>query len=827
MTYERMRKISSWNPASSQKNSHSIQSRPFAIQPKPDSQLPPTQQEIENQAFDQHKFEATGLEIQAKLGSITPEGQERLTVLQAKMDAFWQQKRESTQRQGINLLEIPNLFAPRQISTPQPIQAKLTIGEPGDRYEQEADRVAAQVVSQINNAPAPKQSASGETVQRDEMPQLDEEEKLQQKPEGSIQRQDTPQLDEEDELQMKPIVQRQSGADGMAATADLETSIQQAKGSGQSLSESIREPMEKAFGADFSSVKIHTDAQSHQLNQSIQAKAFTTGQDIFFRQGEYNPGSRGGQELLAHELTHVVQQNGGQVQRQIQKSSELSPGSQIMRLNDTQTGELPLIQAKEIMGVKAFQAATSVSFSRRPSELKKVDEALKKVQQAGTDSILLGELLEAIDRCLDKFSDLHPRRSGVISLRDQVIEQQTEISLKLQDNDQQAPAEGRSRSGAFSAEKQSVGKGSNFSDFDSKQYRVSGRSPNRIIEEVKRTQLGNGKVVYFAMGLVTGFNGKAPRVAPYPQPVSLGDWYPSVTHINGMQVAPKSGLLSAAALQESVNEALDAQDDAALGQNAIDVLYTYSAQRGGVVADLIDCLKGKVQVDDEATEKQEEIMLDAVRRKTRVTVSAHSRGTIKTDNAVRNVHEVLKQEYLLLARQDPAVLKIYQDFALFYQENDMGLGIDPEILAAAAREEAAKRMASDRAKEDLNTYIQLIFAGNAVQHPSSILKTDLYVGGFDPVSFAVGTYSHIGSRIDSALGTGGHAKSTVHSVGKTKGHGFVGNYVPAVSDKIAEDLSGREDIQDKQANQALSNIDPERLAELEQMGNNSRRRRGR
>jgi guanyl-specific ribonuclease Sa len=73
--------------------------------------------------------------------------------------------------------------------------------------------------------------------------------------------------------------------------------------------------MGQAMGADFSGVKVHTDAQSDQLNKSIQAKAFTTGQDVFFRQGAYEPSSRGGQELIAHELTHVVQQNGGAVQR--------------------------------------------------------------------------------------------------------------------------------------------------------------------------------------------------------------------------------------------------------------------------------------------------------------------------------------------------------------------------------------------------------------------------------------------------------------------------------------------------------------------------------
>ena len=69
--------------------------------------------------------------------------------------------------------------------------------------------------------------------------------------------------------------------------------------------------METAFDANFSGVKVHTDGESDQLNKSLNSRAFATGQDIFFSQGAYNPGSRDGQELLAHELTHIVQQNGG------------------------------------------------------------------------------------------------------------------------------------------------------------------------------------------------------------------------------------------------------------------------------------------------------------------------------------------------------------------------------------------------------------------------------------------------------------------------------------------------------------------------------------
>jgi hypothetical protein len=163
-----------------------------------------------------------------------------------------------------------------QQTSQQPlIQAKLTIGAPGDKYEQEADRVAAEVVQQIH-APEIRQK------------------------------------DKEETLQPKLMVQSKADRQ-MTASPELASSIQGARGSGQPLADNIREPMEQAFGADFSGVRVHADAQSDALNRSIQAKAFTTGQDIFFRQEEYDPDNR--KELIAHELTHVVQQNGGGLQQ--------------------------------------------------------------------------------------------------------------------------------------------------------------------------------------------------------------------------------------------------------------------------------------------------------------------------------------------------------------------------------------------------------------------------------------------------------------------------------------------------------------------------------
>ncbi len=92
---------------------------------------------------------------------------------------------------------------------------------------------------------------------------------------------------------------------------EVERAIEQKRGGGQTLDSKVRVQMESAFGVNFSGVRVHTDSEAHTLNQVLSARAFTTGQDIFFSQGEYNPGSSSGKELLAHELTHVVQQTGG------------------------------------------------------------------------------------------------------------------------------------------------------------------------------------------------------------------------------------------------------------------------------------------------------------------------------------------------------------------------------------------------------------------------------------------------------------------------------------------------------------------------------------
>lgn len=221
-------------------------------------------------------------------------------------------------------------------------QAKLSISQPGDISEQEADSVAQQVMQRmaqpVNRQPIHREEAPESEelqmkplansitplVQREALPEDEEELQMKSLDNNILQREALP--EDEEELQMKPMVQRQGEA-GMAAAPDLEASINQARGGGQAIADNIRQPMEVAFGADFSKVKVHTDGQSDQLNRSIQARAFTTGQDVFFRSGEYNPESRGGQELLAHELTHVVQQNRKMVERSPQSVEQLQQHS--------------------------------------------------------------------------------------------------------------------------------------------------------------------------------------------------------------------------------------------------------------------------------------------------------------------------------------------------------------------------------------------------------------------------------------------------------------------------------------------------------------------
>ena len=197
------------------------------------------------------------------------------------------------------------------------VQTKLTVGPAGDKYEQEADSVAGQVVKSLTaDKPSPVQKQEDEVGQA-KLQRQEEEEMIMPK----LQRQEEEEMimpklqrQEEDELQTAPDEGR-IGLEGGSLDQGTESLIEGARSGGNPLPDRLRASMERAFGADFSGVRVHSDGKSDELNDKLTSRAFTTGQDIFLKKGEYKPDSLGGKELLAHELTHVVQQKGEEVQR--------------------------------------------------------------------------------------------------------------------------------------------------------------------------------------------------------------------------------------------------------------------------------------------------------------------------------------------------------------------------------------------------------------------------------------------------------------------------------------------------------------------------------
>lgn len=165
------------------------------------------------------------------------------------------------------------------------IQFKLTVGAPDDAMEKEADSVADQVVQRM-----PIQPIMG-------IP-------------PAIQRKCAAcQNEDQEEATIQKSSATNAGA-GMATPA-VTRQIQATQGSGQSMDGQTRSFMESSFGRDFSQVRIHASGYASQLNRDLQAHAFTIGTDIYFNSGKYAPESKAGQHLLAHELTHVVQQTTG------------------------------------------------------------------------------------------------------------------------------------------------------------------------------------------------------------------------------------------------------------------------------------------------------------------------------------------------------------------------------------------------------------------------------------------------------------------------------------------------------------------------------------
>jgi hypothetical protein len=111
-------------------------------------------------------------------------------------------------------------------------------------------------------------------------------------------------------------LQRAVGNSGVGAMLDDQRSPVHDvvnSGGGSPLAPDVREEMQGRLGHDFSDVRVHTDSQAHESAQSVNAHAYTVGSNVVFQRDKYDPGSAAGKTMLAHELTHVVQQRSGPV----------------------------------------------------------------------------------------------------------------------------------------------------------------------------------------------------------------------------------------------------------------------------------------------------------------------------------------------------------------------------------------------------------------------------------------------------------------------------------------------------------------------------------
>lgn len=109
----------------------------------------------------------------------------------------------------------------------------------------------------------------------------------------------------------KALQTKETSCQPAGVTPNLESRINALKGSGQSLPDTVRNYFESRFGYDFGHVRIHTNSDAEKINRDLHAEAFTCGRDIYFGAGRYSPETLNGKRLLAHELTHVLQQEGG------------------------------------------------------------------------------------------------------------------------------------------------------------------------------------------------------------------------------------------------------------------------------------------------------------------------------------------------------------------------------------------------------------------------------------------------------------------------------------------------------------------------------------
>lgn len=221
------------------------------------------------------------------------------------------------------------------------LQMKMRVNQPGDKFEQEADKMADKVM----RMPAPASPLKEDRLQRQAEDRLQKKEQEQDKiqkaampdeklqkaalPEEQVQKADDKDIQkaEEEKIQKAPVADDRLQRMGNAVPTvgpSTQSAIHNQTTGGQPLSSDVRAYMEPRFNADFSNVRVHSDPESASLSNQLSARAFTHQNHVFFSRDQYQPGTSEGKQLLAHELTHTIQQ-GHAIQRNPQVSTTTTP----------------------------------------------------------------------------------------------------------------------------------------------------------------------------------------------------------------------------------------------------------------------------------------------------------------------------------------------------------------------------------------------------------------------------------------------------------------------------------------------------------------------
>lgn len=287
--------------------------------------------------------------------------------------------------------------APAQLSR-QPffapaIQRQMTVSKPGDKLEQEADRMADRVLRMPSPAPAVKEELRRQPDDRlqkaplpEEMISRQPEERLQKKDEEKLQKQEeklqkaaTPGEtgQGEDKLQKAPgpgaeeKLQRADRGGAPAVDAGTQSAVRNAAG-GEPMSSDLRGFMEPRFGADFGGVRLHRDEEAARLGENLQARAFTYQNHVFFARDQYQPGTSEGRRLLAHELGHTVQQDQGLLRQGNPRKPEEEKPATLQRA----TAPAVTPPAKEVVTSSEVVALSTDTFA--PSEEVKAEIETQK-----------------------------------------------------------------------------------------------------------------------------------------------------------------------------------------------------------------------------------------------------------------------------------------------------------------------------------------------------------------------------------------------------------------------------------------------------------------